>query len=136
MLGLMITAFFFGLFSICCIAIFTATGISHVHENGMFYPGLLIFIMTFSSLGVLSAILLSFITRSKINISISNLFFDLSTLHYCRLGQDMSTSYSIIHEHLEKLLVKFCEDMSITERTEIQILIEKFSGHRAPFRQV
>ena len=68
MLGLMITTFYFGLFSNCCLAIFTAAGISHVHEDGMFYPGLLTFILTFSSLGVLSATLLSFITRSKINI--------------------------------------------------------------------
>ena len=48
----------------------------------------------------------------------------------------MAISYSIIQKHLEKLLVKLPEDVSVTERTEIQILREKFSCSRAPFRLV
>ena len=64
MLGLMITVYFLGFFSICCLAIFTATGILHVYENGTFYPALLLFNVTITSLGVLSAIFLFFIVRS------------------------------------------------------------------------
>ena len=63
MLGLKITFFYFGLFGICCLSIFTATGISHIYENGKFYPGLLLFNVAISSLGVLSAIFLALITR-------------------------------------------------------------------------
>ena len=46
----------------------------------------------------------------------------------------MSNSYGQIKEHLERLLVKYCKDLSITEHTEIQILKDKFSSEKAPFR--
>ena len=46
----------------------------------------------------------------------------------------MSYSYGIIKEHLERLLVNYCKDLSITERTELEILKDKFSAEKAPFR--
>ena len=75
MLGLMLTLYYFGFFGICCLSIFTASGISHIYENGKFYPGLLLFNVAISSLGVLSAIFLSVITRYLILDYLINLCY-------------------------------------------------------------
>ena len=66
MLGFMITIFYFLLFTICCLGTFAATGLSHIYEKGTFYPALFFFILIASSLGIISAILLSFITRFEV----------------------------------------------------------------------
>ena len=81
MLGLMITLFYFGFFGTCCLSIFTATGISHIYENGKFYPGLLLFNVAISSLGVLSATFLFLITRYLIRSFYKSLLY-VSALNF------------------------------------------------------
>ena len=50
------------------------------------------------------------------------------------MGQDMSDSYGSIGEILETILVDDYESLGSSERSRVQILMNKFSGQRAPFR--
>ena len=51
-----------------------------------------------------------------------------------RMGQDMSDSFGSIGEILETLLMDDYESLDSSERAKTQILMNKFSGQRAPFR--
>ena len=48
----------------------------------------------------------------------------------------MSDSFGSIGEILEGLLVDDYKDMDAHDRARTQILVDKFSGQRAPFRNI
>ena len=53
---------------------------------------------------------------------------------YYRMGQDMSDSFGSIGEILEAILVDEHENLDSSDRAKTHILMNKFSGQRAPFR--
>ena len=50
------------------------------------------------------------------------------------MGQDMSDSFGSIGEILEAILVDEHENLDSSDRAKTHILMNKFSGQRAPFR--
>ena len=52
------------------------------------------------------------------------------------MGQDMSDYFSSIGGILEGNLVDDYENMDAHDRARTQILVDKFSGQRAPFRNI
>ena len=55
---------------------------------------------------------------------------------YYRMGQDMSNSFDSIGEILEGVLVDDYENMDASDRARTRILMDKFTGQRAPFREM